>query len=226
MRKNLLIIVLIFLCLAGCAGFKADGNSTGYMRIENGDLEGKVLSYKLGDRGPGGGIIFYVSNEGFKIEGYGKEGDIGYFAPYTAHYLEAAPKNSRKAQWGAYRTSISGVTTFSSPSDELASRIGNGRKDTLTIAAHLGTKETGRAAQIAAAANFGDLNDWFLPSAGELNLLYRQRNLKGIGILSKWYWSSSHYCYNNAWYQYFSSSGFHGSLPKDTTNSVRAVRAF
>ena len=46
-------------------------------------------TYGLGDTDPGGGIIFYVSEEGFTAEGY--SGSTGSFGTYTAHYLEAAP---------------------------------------------------------------------------------------------------------------------------------------
>ena len=185
------------------------------------------MTYNIGEVGPGGGIIFYVNSSGFNVEGY--SGAEGAFASYTAHYLEAAPSNSStSAQWGASGTLIPGVTTFTSNTDPLANKIGNGRKDTLTIAAYLdaNTDETGRAAQLAAAAAFNGQNDWFLPSSGELNLLYGQRNLQDIGIVSDIFWSSSQGNTGyEAWYQSF-GNGTRGYTGKNYVNQTRAIRAF
>ena len=180
-------------------------------------------TYKIGDKGPGGGIIFYISAEGFTVEGY--TGTTGSFASYKAHYLEVAPQNSGTAQDS--RTLVNGVTTFTLMSSADAGKIGNGRKDTLTITAHLASKgETGRAAQIAASASFGGKNDWFLPSSGELNLLYAQRNLTGIGITSGWLWSSTQTVNGVAWGHDFSHDGILGYFTTSDTLPVRAVRAF
>ena len=180
----------------------------------------------LGDIGPGGGIIFYVDPSGFTVEGY--TGETGSYPSYTAYYLEVAPvDSSASAQWGYYNSElISGITTFTSNTSEDFNKIGNGRKDTLTIVAYLAnTTETGRAAQLAAAEASGGKNDWFLPSCGELNLLYEQRNLPGIGITSGRYWSSSQYDYIMARIQYF-SDGIRFNDMKQGTNRVRAIRAF
>ena len=198
----------------------AAGNKSSPLKIEAPAYV--AMFYNIGDIGPGGGIIFYVNSSGFTVEGY--TGAVGSFAEYTAHYLEAAPSNlSTTAQWGAYEILISGVTTFTS--DALYDEIGNGRKDTMIIVSHLGTSETGRAAQLAAAASFSDLNDWFLPSYGELNLLYVQRNLTGIGITSGIFWSSSQYNAYAAWHQNF-TNGDRPAYYKNSIISVRAIRAF
>jgi len=186
-----------------------------------------AMAYNVGDTGPGGGIIFYVNSSGFTVDGY--SGTKGSFLSYTAHYLEAAPSNSStSAQWGAYGTLIPGVTIFTSSTDPLANKIGNGRKDTLTITAYLAanTSETGRAAQLAAAETFGGLNDWFLPSCGELNLLYVQRNLTGIGITSGNFWSSSQS--DISFYPFFQifTSGLRVNNLGNPTNAVRSIRAF
>ena len=185
------------------------------------------LLYRIGDTGPGGGIIFYVNSSGFTVEGY--TGEEGSFSSYTAYYLEAAMSNSPTfAEWGAYGKLIPGITTFSIGTEPFANKIGNGRKDTLTIAAYLAanTTETDRAAQLAAAAAFNGLNDWFLPSAGELNLLYVQRNLTGIGITTGWFWSSTQHDISiYAWRQDF-SNGIRNNYKKNNMNTVRAIRAF
>ena len=120
------------------------------------------VNYKVGDKGPGGGIIFYVHPDpaGFTVEGHESFG-----SSYPARYLEAAPEDSGIAYWQNSDTVIIGVTTFTSSSHEDYNKIGNGRKDTLTIVEYLATvSDTGRAAQVAAASAFGGQDDWFLPS--------------------------------------------------------------
>jgi hypothetical protein len=122
---------------------------------------------------------------------------------------------------------ISGVTTFTNSSAEEASLLGNGRKDTQTIVRYLGTTETGRAAQLCANRTSGG-TDWFLPSAGELNQLYLNRdavNTAGGNLGTNRFWSSSQH---NSWYaKYQSFSGSQGYLEKNSTSSItRAVRAF
>jgi len=183
----------------------------------------------IGDTGPTGGIIFYVASSGFTVQGY--TGTPGTFAEYTAYYLEAAPANEGSSiQWGAYGTLIVDVTTFTSSSDSKASLIGNGRKDTQIILNHLSTtEETGRAAQVCASKTVkvvGTIfNDWFLPSLGELNAMYKAKT--HFGISSGYFWSSSQYKDSSAWVQGFDYDyGLQGSSGKYGCFYVRAIRAF
>jgi uncharacterized repeat protein (TIGR02543 family) len=193
------------------------GNITLYAKW--GDYDG---SFSVGDTGPGTGKIFYVKPEGFTVQGY--TGATGTFAAYTAHYLEAAPTNETPAQWGDYGTAITGITTITTyPYTSTGANIGYGRKDTATIVAHLSGKETGRAAQLCAAATHGGKNDWFLPSIDELNEIYTQRSLFGISV--SWYWSSSQSNNYNAWGQSF-DDGYQDGNYKNLTDNVRAIRAF
>ena len=186
-------------------------------------------THNIGATGPGTGIIFYIADGqagrtlGFSMDGYGNPGDTGYFESYTAYYLEAATSDSGTAEWGAYGIEISGVTTITYLTDSLATKIGNGRKDTLTIVTHLGTSETVRAAQIASASS-GGKDDWFLPSLGELYWLYQNKGTAGITIIGT-YWSSSQANTISAWYQLF-SGGYQVAYTKVTTFDVRAIRAF
>jgi len=190
--------------------------------------------YALGDTGPAGGIIFHIVPGGFDVLGYsGGTGATAHlnFSAYTAYYLEVAPANEPStAQWGAYGTLISGVTTFTSTGAAEASIIGNGRKDTYTIATHLNnnTSETNRAAQLCANKSLNSFNDWFLPSSGELNQLYINRvavNEAGGSLGTSWFWSSSQLSSLTAWVQDF-ASGDRGIYYKNNPFIVRAVRAF
>jgi hypothetical protein len=93
-------------------------------------------------------------------------------------------------------------------------------------------EETGRAAQGCAELNFGGFKDWFLPSQGELNLMYQNLKTKRLGGLGDaWYWSSSESTVEYSWCQNFSDGrqvgeGWNSDAKKEIANSVRAVRQF
>jgi hypothetical protein len=74
--------------------------------------------------------------------------------------------------------------------------------------------------------NFGEFNDWFLPSKDELDLMYQKLKRNEIGGFSDdWYWSSSEYDIANACYQLFGKNRQYYKY-KNYINLVRAVRAF
>ena len=169
--------------------------------------------YVLRDIGPAGGLIFYV-----KADGYSN----GWM------YMEAAPTYTdwNNKQWGSYGTLIGGTETG----------IGTGQSNTTRIVVWLNThSEINRAAQLCddlvVGSGWGFLpnfDDWFLPSKDELNLMYTNLKVAGVGSFADhYYWSSSEYFYSTtfAWYQYF-SSGYQNYIFKVYTYRVRAVRAF
>ena len=144
------------------------------------------------------------------------------------YYLEVAPSDSDPSLtgWGDYGTPVDGVTTYSAEpilSSQLLESIGKGRRDTQLIVVHMtGKGESDTAAQ-AASVPQGNQNDWFLPSIGELDELYKS------GVISSptsFYWSSSQYNPNNAWSLRFSDGLPGGSVTKGYLFSVRAIRAF
>lgn len=168
--------------------------------------------FNVGDIGPAGGRIFF--DKGIFSDGW--------------RFLEAAPASTEvNAPWGARRQNVAGT----------GEGIGTGRRNTDLILHHLEwIGETGRAAQIAAALNFGGFDDWFLPSRDELNLMFQNRAIIG-DLGDRWYWSSSQsYHPNDAWRQNFGRSGFNPWAAqsvgeqhrgdKNDANSVRAIRAF
>jgi hypothetical protein len=193
--------------------------------------------YAIGESGPAGGIIFYVADgqggrqSSITVEGF--SGTTSGFNTYTAYYLEVALENENPAWWGADGSVIPWVTTFTSTTDMEASLLGNGRRDTQIIVNYIGTSETGKAAQQCVARTAG-ANDWFLPSLGELNQLYNNKNavnnnggnlVEFIDNFPVWLWSSSQSDIDNAWYQNFSSGGM-GSTSRNANHHVRAIRAF
>ena len=69
-------------------------------------------------------------------------------------------------------------------------------------------------------------NNWRLPTKEELNKMYENLHCKGIGgFANDYYWSSSEYSSNNAWYQYF-YNGYQDDNDKTVTFRVRSVRTF
>jgi len=168
--------------------------------------------YKIGDKGPAGGIIFY--DKGTYSDGW--------------RYLEAAPAGTDfTAQWGAYNKNVSGISTD----------IGTGKQNTQLIVDVLrGTIESGTAAQRCARLNIGGFTDWFLPSRDELDLMYKNLKQKGLGGFRatddkySLYWSSSQVPNDSfsisAWSQGFMDGVQNNFFLRDSTYSVRAARAF
>lgn len=154
------------------------------------------VSYGIGDVGPAGGTVFYLS------DATGKHG----LEASSADWIYAAP-------WGCYGLIVNGAD---SPI------IGSGLQNTADILA--GCDEAGIAAEIANNFFWFGFSDWFLPSRDELNLLYVHRDIIG-NFTNGDYWSSTEYGTNQAWYQSF-GNGTLSHTPKNEPLRVRPIRAF
>ena len=126
---------------------------------------------KVGDIGPGGGVIVYVSPS---IQIWGR-------------YIEAAPKgwylgrlDPQKKPFCPDRSS-NGADFVNTKS-----QIGSGLSNSIAIRRLC---PNGGAVADAMAYQGNGLNDWFLPSMDELNELYYSRTK--IGLEDSWYWSST-----------------------------------
>jgi hypothetical protein len=162
--------------------------------------------YKIGDKGPAGGIVFY--DKGVVTNGW--------------RYLEAAPNDIGPAQWGSRGTEISGINTA----------VGTGKANTQRIVPVLEQAGEDGAALLCTAMNINGHTGWFLPSKDELNLMYVNLKAKGLGGFGNGqYWSSSQgdpygSSYSrHAWTQKFSDGSLSGP-DKNETLSVRAARQF
>jgi hypothetical protein len=189
----------------------------------------------VGETGPGGGIVFYVSATNFTSTG----SDCGT----ACKYLEAAPANWLAGTTGdplrSWATNVnSNQTTAVSGADGTA--IGSGYQNSRDIVAQTGNVAASSAAVLAREYGGGSKSDWFLPSKDELNELckYARTQTTGdtaaicddtgtlrVGFLPSAYWSSSESRTNLAWAQIF-NFGFQGDDYKDVTLYVRPVRAF
>ncbi len=152
----------------------------------------------------GGGIVFYVYDEG-------------------RHGLIAATEDQNMGiPWYNGLTRHVGTETDG---------LGKGPANTKAIIAKLTPDdEKGNFAAKACTtyivkADGVSYADWYLPSRFELNLLYQERNAVG-GFANTNYWSSTEYKANSVWIQYFGSGHQRISNSESYANAVRAVRSF
>jgi len=171
-------------------------------------------TYKIGDAGPGGGIVFYVSEEGFRVYD-GKGGDV------ICHYLEMSKNTLGVSQWFPKYSNIGTQTG-----------LGYGKSNTymiLNAKTPKGLKEENCAAYRCSkySTSTTKAGEWWLPSKDELDLVYQnQKDAVLASCTTKWHWSSSENGDDLAWSKIFGNGGWYFN-PKDyTTYSVRAVRAF
>ena len=161
-------------------------------------------TYALCDIGPAGGYIFY--DKGSYSDGW--------------RYLEAAPVSTEWAekQWGSFGTLIGGT----------GKGIGTGQSNTTIIVTWLNSHgETDCAAQLCDALVYGGYSDWFLPSKDELNLVFTNLKVYGVGGFDDdYYWSSSESSAYDAWGPSPSTVAISTAPLKDNHLRVRAVRVF
>jgi TolB-like protein len=156
--------------------------------------------YRIGDRGPAGGIVFY--DKGRASGGW--------------RYLEAAPvQTETDREWGT------GIDAGTSPS------VGTGKRNTQRLAEAM-RKENQKENAILYCDELvcGGADDWFLPSADELELMYKNLKAKGLGDFAETvYWSSTGGALNmRRSFQFKSGVGME-NYGADAAK-VRAIRAF
>lgn len=82
------------------------------------------------------------------------------------------------------------------------------------------------AANIALNFSFNNYNDWYLPSLGELMLIYNNLRINGSETeFGAQYWSSTENTPSNAWIQTFDAAIVSG-VAKNTQLRVRPIRKF
>jgi uncharacterized repeat protein (TIGR02543 family) len=204
----------------GSGSDQAEG-STFTMGVSNVTLYAQWTPYVLRDIGPAGGYIFYDKGSYYKadftIVKAAGNGTVPITPTYSDwRYLEAAPSDqSAGTEWGCYGVSISGAD---------GTAVGTGEQNTSDI--ETGCTTSDLAADVCANLSLGGYSDWFLPSKDELNLMYENLEVFGIGGFAvNYYWSSSEYDAGYAWGQYFYNGGQYDYY-KYNTYRVRAVRAF
>ena len=213
-----------------------------------------VVTYAVGDTGPGGGTIIYVSASGFNC---GPEfSATGSPAGGKCHYLEVAPKgwngltSDSMTVWGNVNVNISGIQDDTSVyNNDLG--VGLGYRNSELIVAQNGTYDASSnkyAAGEARAYAGGGKNDWYLPTSAELNLMcqWAKQILPNVavrcsggssastrGFQQNIYWSSSEQGTtprNNIFYRIWAQTFSTGDQTWDHLISsalyVRPVRSF
>jgi hypothetical protein len=171
--------------------------------------------YQIGDIGPGGGFIFYLDGT-------------------NSHGLEIAPISTQfQSQWGCYTTSVTGTS----------STVGSGQSNsTLILNYHNSINFYTNPTQCqtvvistgdVAAKNcdnlvFNGFSDWYLPSIGELQLVYTNLFQAGLGDIPSTTFSSSTQSasnYGKSMVMAFSTGTTWGMGKEDLTKH-RAIRNF
>jgi len=234
------------------------GQDLDRITIESKDsLAGTSSGYQIGDIGPGGGNIFYVSESGFNCGSeYSNNG-----SPTSAlcFYLEAAPydwfnpgvaTDDPAIQWSVESNWQRNLEAIDNeyPANNTTDGIGLGYKNTLAIVAQNGTYDPNTnyfAAGAAQSFRGGLKNDWYLPTASELNQMCKwargipvpfnetvcsggalNSGTQARGFRGDFYWSSSEAGMSeNVWFQNFSHGG-QLDYTKNNSYYVRPIRAF
>jgi hypothetical protein len=207
----------------------------------------------VGDRGPGGGIVYYVSATPFT--------STGSTCNTTCKYLEVAPAGWNNGAvvaddpllvWSSNTSLTTGQDTVTAgtesnfANEKFNWKIGQGFYNT-SVMKVAGATSTAQAAVLAYAGG-STAGQWFIPSMNELNELckYARGQTTGDptvactsggtfkstanagtdlgGFVANYYWSSSESSAFLAWTRLF-TSGFQIHDSKTTTYYVRPVRA-
>ncbi|MDR2054130.1 MAG: DUF1566 domain-containing protein, partial [Treponema sp.] len=166
------------------------------------------VTYKVGDTGPAGGLIFY--DKGNNTGGW--------------RYLEAAPASAEfTATWDppGRRFDLRG-------SNDVA--LGKGLDNTKAIVTLFSQNGGGFG---SAAWDCNDLvvnnfDDWFLPSLTELSYIYGNLHRKGLGgFSSNQYWSSTRHESDDDYAYYINfQDASQGGTYRNNKYYVRAIRQF
>ena len=202
------------------AGASGGGSSSGNQAATGDAIPARTAAvvYKIGDTGPAGGLIFY--DKGNNIGGW--------------RYLEAAP-----ADIGPSPFLTENPDSFPKNLKELWDRT-DGESGRGIDKGKYNTEYLMEAAQARGGFNWAvrlcdnyehnGFNDWFLPSRDELNFMYGNLYLRGLGnFRQEQYWSSTTWTDTwgsyRAWYVNF-NDGTHDTQNAGQQRRSRPVRQF
>jgi hypothetical protein len=157
-------------------------------------------TYKVGDTGPAGGLIFY--DKGSVSNGW--------------RYLECGPSDLTSVSWGSSVTT--GATDY----------LGAGKANTSNIVSDYGTSGTYAALECKNYSLNGH-NDWYLPAGEELSdaLQYLAWNGKGSFVAGGDYWTSTEIDSSHGEYATWTVGNVQlASQVKSAAYRVRPIRQF
>jgi hypothetical protein len=202
---------------AGEMGFETDTNlfkigdgSTLWTSLLYAVTPPQTFTYKVGDTGPGGGIIFFVDR-------------YDEYAGFT--YLEVAPSSTQTLRVWAPSTPVNYQNSTVTGADSRA--LGRGYHNTIEIVAQGHTDPATSAARYCSDLVSGGQSDWYLPSLAEMRMVYDVMHLQlSTGdLIIDTYWTSSEVSSNAAWYMN-TISGEQTQVVKSANLRVRPVRRF
>ena len=197
--------------ISAAKGLVLFNTTTNTLQINEGDattanwvsLTASTCGLSIGDTHQGG-IIFYLDGSG-------------------CHGL-VAKAIDEAGNTGTHKWSSINFETWA-----YASGIYGGAQNTKkSIARAIAESSTCPAASVCDNLVSGGYTDWYLPSKDELDMMYVNLHLQGLGnFQTNYYWSSTELQYGLAWEQNF-YYGSQASYDKDGiyADNVRAVRAF
>jgi len=157
--------------------------------------------FAIGDTGPGGGIVFYVTADGMSgLEAAPELWNSGSADPY--------------ASWSNVTTTAVGTT---------GTALGTGLANSNAIIAQGG--HTASAALICRNYTGGGYTDWYLPSRDELLEMYAQRAYIGGLYTTDAYWSSTEANATDG-ILVQNTDGVAANMAKNVVEWVRPVRHF
>lgn len=173
------------------------------------------------------GSVLRMGNNGMPEWAGTTEGLLEVTLPNSEILYIHPMDNSTNIIWGEFGTDIPGLPNIISISD--ANMDYNGENNTQAIVDQLQNYNSGNyAAKLCTDLVAFGFDDWYLPAAGELNMMYQQLGPMTDGgsgnIRSGFYWSSSEVgVFGAAWLQVF-DNGSQGFVAKDSDERCRCVR--
>jgi hypothetical protein len=133
--------------------------------IDDGVFSLGVLTYEIGDRGPAGGIVFHITDDG-------------------AHGYEMAPQDQGIKSWGCPGINVGGAD---------GRAIGDGAENTKNIIGWYKERCFGAfAATVSSGYELNGKGDWFLPSIDSLVAMSKVISPGSTtDLVASSYWSSS-----------------------------------
>ena len=179
-------------------------------------------SYEIGDDGPGGGIVFYYSEDGFDV--YEPDGSVK-----RCNYLEVAKKEITCTSWCTRKAGESCCYVGTKTG------LGRGKNNTydIMVSSHKSGPVNKSNCAAYACYNYSTptskVGDWFLPNMEELKFLYKNLSVRervSSFLSSGWIWSSDEESGEKAYEMNF-LTGESGAYSKHNKSiSVIAIRAF
>jgi len=189
--------------LAGGSSTAIAGAVAAEGATEQQQAQKQTPTYKIGDTGPAGGIIFY--DKGYSLGGW--------------RYLEAAPANTERSL--IYSRVDLGEITYTSR------KVGSGKDDSQAVLQLIDKKggEINTALWYCRQLVVNGFNDWFLPSLDEALYMYNNLYQNDIGGFKDGaYWTSC-FSYYSPYIVDFNSGEEHWGEPSDK-HLVRPIREF